>query len=95
MLQIIAITNFFSVLKSPTQLGVDGVINLKPNISSFGPFNLSSLCVAGRDLPMSAYWRVGQNPTKGTIAWFLSVLFYETNIKKQERVMLIFKTFSV
>jgi hypothetical protein len=42
MHQIQAINKFFiSVLKSPTQIGVDGVINLKPNISCLGPFNPS------------------------------------------------------
>ncbi len=43
--------NFFSVVKSPTQIGFDGVINLEPNISCLGPFNLSYACAAGIHLP--------------------------------------------
>ncbi len=31
---------FLSVLKSPTQIGFDGVLNLEPNISCLGPFKL-------------------------------------------------------
>jgi hypothetical protein len=32
--------NFLSVLKSPTQIGFEGVINLEPYISCLGPFNI-------------------------------------------------------
>ncbi len=43
MHQTRAINKFFlSVLKSPTQIGVDGVINMKPNISCLGPFKLGT-----------------------------------------------------
>jgi hypothetical protein len=40
--QIRSINKFFlSILKSPTQIGFAGVINLEPNISCLGPFKHS------------------------------------------------------
>jgi hypothetical protein len=65
------------ILESKFEVRVDGGSAASPpcqNAQLSLSFFLSSLCVAGSGLPMSADWRVGQNPTKGTIAWFLSVL---------------------